>query len=186
MAVAPPPIKLTWDDYKLFPNDGRRHELIDGQHIMSPSPKSKHQDASSNLFWLLQSFIRPRRLGRLYAAPFDVIFSQFDVVEPDLLFIAALRVKKLVKDWVRGAPDLVVEILSPSMGEIDRSLKFKQYEKFGVREYWLVDPEIESVEIFVLRDSGYELLTSVKGKQRVKSEALAGLDFVAHEIFDMD
>jgi Uma2 family endonuclease len=184
MAATLRKIKLTYDDYRLFPNDGRRHELIDGEHIMSPSPKSKHQNAESNLTRLLGNFVRQKKLGKVYPAPFDVILSEFDVVEPDLLFIAAARVGKLVQDWVRGAPDLVIEILSESTEAIDRTLKFKQYEQFGVREYWIVDPEAEIVEVYVLRAQGYESLAKVRGGERIESKVLPGLDFHVAEIFE--
>ena len=177
-------IKFTYDDYRLFANDGRRHELVDGEHVISPSPKSKHQNAASNLVRLLGNFVRRNKLGKVYPAPFDVILSEFDVVEPDVLFIAAARVEEIVRDWVRGAPDLVIEILSESTEEADRTLKLKQYEKFGVLEYWIVDPDSEIVKVYGLGEAGYELLANLKDGEKVQSKVLPGLDFQNGEIFE--
>ena len=139
--------KLTWDDYARFPDDGNRHELIDGRHYVSPSPRSRHQDILANLHLLLAPKVRELGLGRLFFAPLDVIFSDFDVVEPDLLFVRKERAG-IVQDWVRGAPDLVVEIISPSTRPRDERLKRDLYERFGVAEYWLVDPEAETVAVY--------------------------------------
>ncbi len=176
-------VRLTYKEYRHFPNDSKRHELIDGDHLMAPSPIAKHQRASMNLLFALESFIRQHELGRAFAAPFDVILSEFDVVEPDILFISTERLKTLVKDWVRGAPDLVVEILSPSTEEIDRTLKMKLYEKFGVREYWIVDPETASIEVYALRKNVYKLFSRARRGQRAKSEVLAGFVCDTESIF---
>ncbi len=176
-------IRFTHADFMQFPNDGKRHELIDGDHIATPSPVSKHQIASRNLLLALQSFVEREKLGEVFAAPFDVILSEFDTVEPDLIFIRAERVRALVKDWVRGAPDLVIEILSPSSEKIDRGLKKKLYEKYGIAEYWIVDPDAETIEVYVRRASGYRLVSRARGKQSVKSELFAGLTFVTAAIF---
>lgn len=167
-------VRLTYKEYRQFPNDGKRHELIDGDHIMTPSPVAKHQRALFNLASLLKSFVEDHKMGEVFVAPFDVILSEFDVVEPDILFVSAERAKTLIKDWVRGAPDLVIEVLSPSTEEIDRGMKMKVYEKYGVREYWIVDPEAESIEVFALRRNTYKLFSRSHKGQRAKSEVLAG------------
>lgn len=175
--------KLTYDDLRLFPNDGKRHELIDGEHIMTPAPRTKHQRASMNLAARLYNFVQSQKLGHLFTAPFDIVFSDFDVTEPDLVFISRARENILTEDNVRGAPDLVVEILSPSTAEMDRKAKFTLYEKYGVREYWIVSPEAENVQIFALRAKGYELLGNFTGEQQVRSEVLSGFTCAAEEVF---
>ncbi len=175
--------KLTYDDLRLFPNDGKRHELIDGEHIMTPAPKTSHQRASINLATLLHTFVRAHNLGAVFSAPFDIVFSDFDVTEPDLIFISRARENILTEDNARGAPDLVIEILSPSTAEMDRKTKFRLYEKYGVREYWLVSPEAENVQIFALRANGYELLGNFTGGQQVRSEVLSGFACGAEEVF---
>ncbi|MDE3087761.1 MAG: Uma2 family endonuclease [Chloroflexota bacterium] len=176
-------VKLSYDDLRLFPEDGKRHETIDGEHIISPVPKTAHQNASGNLSALLHGFARQHSLGRVFSAPFDVVFSDFDVTEPDLLFISREREKILTEDNARGAPDLIVEILSPSTTEIDRKVKYALYEKYGVREYWIITPDAEIVQIFALRPGGYELLGNFSGKEEVRSEVLSRFTCRAEEIF---
>jgi Uma2 family endonuclease len=107
-------VKLTYDDFLLFPDDGKRHELIDGEHYVTPSPNTKHQRVSSNLHWMLRSYLEGHPIGEVFYAPFDVVFSDFDVVEPDLLYISRERAAEvLTSKHVKGTPDLVIEIGSP-------------------------------------------------------------------------
>jgi Uma2 family endonuclease len=141
------PIRLTYDDYVNFPDDGRRHELIDGEHILTPSPLARHQRISSRLHLALGGHVQATRVGEVFYAPFDVILSDHDVVEPDLLFVSNER-RGIVRDWVRGAPDLAVEILSPSTRRLDEVRKLHLYDRFGVREYWVVDPDINTIKVY--------------------------------------
>jgi Uma2 family endonuclease len=143
----PEPVKFTYDDYVNFPDDGRRHELIDGEHFVTPSPDRRHQEISLRLTVALASFLREHRLGALYEAPLDVILSDTDVVEPDILYVSNERAAILGK-WVHGAPDLVVEILSPSTRKVDEAIKRHLYDRVDVREYWIVDPELEIVKVY--------------------------------------
>ena len=152
--MATPAKKLTWDDYLLFPDDGKRHELIDGVHYVTASPVLRHQAILGNLHLLLGPLVRERELGQVYFAPLDVILSDVDVVEPDLLFVRSERAE-IIEQWVRGAPDLVVEILSPSTRRRDERLKRDLYERRGVDEYWIVDPEAETVKVYHLVDGAY-------------------------------
>ena len=149
MKRASPGVKLTYEDYVLFPEDGKRHELIDGEHYVTPAPIRKHQAVVGNLHGLIWSYLQQRPIGRVFTAPFDVIFSEFDVVEPDLLYISRERSQEIeTSPWVKGAPDLVVEIGSPSTRKRDETIKRRLYERFGVVEYWVVDPEIDAVKVF--------------------------------------
>src|SRR5438128_3226950 len=148
-------VKLTYEDFLLFPDDGKRHELIDGEHYVTPSPKTKHQRVSGNLFAALHNHVHPRRAGQLLAAPMDVLLSDTDVVEPDLLFISAARSSIITEPNIQGAPDLVVEILSEGTRKTDEITKRKLYERFGVTEYWVVDPELETVKVYRLSDRRY-------------------------------
>jgi Uma2 family endonuclease len=141
------PIRLTYDDFVHFPDDGRRHELIDGEHIVTPSPVSRHQEVSVRLTWALHDYLRQHPVGKVFAAPLDVILSNQDVVEPDILFVSNER-REIVHDWVRGAPDLAVEILSVSTRRLDETLKLDLYDRFGVREYWVVDPDIGAITVY--------------------------------------
>jgi Uma2 family endonuclease len=147
---------LTYEDFVLFPDDGKRHELIDGEHVVKPSPSTRHQLVLRNLDRALDRFVHERALGRVVFAPLDVVLSRHDVVEPDLLYISADRASILTAANVQGAPDLVVEVLSPSSRRQDEVLKRDLYERGGVAEYWIVDPESESVKVFRRATEGEE------------------------------
>jgi Uma2 family endonuclease len=139
--------RLTHADYLLFPDDGKRHELIGGEHFVTPSANLRHQRISANLFRRLDSFLREHQLGEVFFAPLDVIFTDHDVVEPDLIVVLRER-SAILQDWVRGVPDLLVEIVSPSNRRHDEVRKRDLYERVGVSEYWLVDPEVEMVKVY--------------------------------------
>src|SRR5262245_49824527 len=113
MKPAQPGVKLTHDDFLLFPDDGLRHELIDGEHYVTPSPVRRHQRIVGNIFLLLRTHLESHPFGEVILSPLDVILSKHDVVEPDLLYVSKDRRGAILKDWARGAPDLVVEIGSP-------------------------------------------------------------------------
>jgi Uma2 family endonuclease len=186
MATPAYKLKFTYDDYLLFPDDGRRHELIGGEHYVTPAPLTRHQDASSNLHRLLSVFIYEHRLGRLYAAPFDVVLSDEDVVQPDLAFISQGRLAIRKERGAVGAPDLVVEILSESTRKTDETVKRKLYEWAGVSEYWVVDPVLETVKVYRLTGSAYERAAelSVEAGDRLETPLLPGLTIVLAQIFE--
>lgn len=141
--------RLTYADFVLFPDDGKRHELIDGVHYVTPSPNFAHQELVGRLHLAIGNFLASRRhLGRVLLAPFDVVFSDYDVVEPDLLFIGGDQPEILTEANVQGAPALVIEILSPSTRRRDEGIKRKLFDEKGVREYWLVDPKGLRVSVY--------------------------------------
>ena len=157
MKPANPGVKLTYDDYLLFPEDGMRHELIDGEHYVTPTPNMRHQVISGNLFGMIWSYLQQHPIGRVFAAPLDVIFSEFDVVEPDVLYLSRQRVAELAPSpWVKGAPNLVVEIGSPSTRKRDETIKRRLYERFGVDEYWIIDPELDTIKVYRRANERYE------------------------------
>jgi Uma2 family endonuclease len=147
------PIRYTYEDYLTFPDDGRRHELIDGEHFVTPAPVRGHQRLALRLAFALEGWLRQHPVGELNVAPMDVILSDVDVVEPDLLFVSNEHAGILGK-WVHGVPDLVIEILSPSTRRVDEITKRRLYERVGVREYWIVDGEIEAVTVYRRQDDG--------------------------------
>jgi Uma2 family endonuclease len=124
--------RLTYDDYCLLPNNGRRYEIIDGELFVTPSPRRAHQNVVAQLSYYLVEFARREERGRVYVAPFDVVFSLFDVVEPDILYVSKERASVVTEKNVQGAPDLVVEVLSETTAEIDRTTKLKLYARYGV------------------------------------------------------
>ena len=132
--------QLTYEDYLLFPDDGKRHEVIDGDHYVTPAPRTKHQRISANLTVALGSFVKRRGMGLVLAAPSDVILSDENVVQPDLLFVSTARTGIVTEDNIRGAPDLVVEIIAETTRKKDEVTKRKLYERFGVQEYWVGGP----------------------------------------------
>jgi Uma2 family endonuclease len=144
-----PGVKLTYDDFVQFPDDGLRHELIDGEHYVTPSPNTKHQAVSMKLTLLIGGWLESRPIGRLFYAPFDVVFSNFDVVEPDLLYLSNARAAEaLTPQHVRGVPELVIEIGSPGTRKRDETVKRQLYERAGVSEYWVVDPELDTIRVY--------------------------------------
>ena len=144
-----PGVKLTYDDFVQFPDDGQRHELIDGEHYVTPSPNRKHQRVSGNIHLLIGAWLEQRPIGQLFYAPFDVVFSRFDVVEPDLLYMSNERAANvLTAANVQGTPELVIEIGSPGTRKRDETIKRRLYERAGVSEYWVVDPELDVVRVY--------------------------------------
>lgn len=153
--VAGSDTRLTVDDFMLFPDDGRRHEIIDGVHYVTPSPFTRHQAVLGRLHLSLGNYLEARPdLGRVFFAPFDVIFSRWDVVEPDLLVIAGDQLEILTAKHVVGAPAIVVEVLSPGTRKVDESIKRRLFERGGVREYWLIDPKLDVVKVYRRQPSG--------------------------------
>jgi Uma2 family endonuclease len=140
--------RLTYDDLARMPDDGMRHEIIDGVHYVTPSPARRHQVLFRRLFLAIGGYLEIHpNVGEVYGAPFDTVFTKWDVVEPDLLFVAADQLNILTEPNVQGAPALVVEILSPRTKRRDLGVKLQLYDRGGVREYWIVDPEENSVTI---------------------------------------
>ena len=143
-------IVLTYEDYLRLPNDDRRYEILEGELFVSPAPNTKHQIVSMNLAAILHEYARKHKWGRVMIAPTDVILSQTHVVQPDLLFISSPRRKILTEKNVQGAPDLIVEILSEFTEDQDRTLKMQIYARHSVKEYWLIDPDRETLEVYEL------------------------------------
>ncbi len=142
-------VRLTYDDFLLFPDDGKRHELIDGVHYVTPSPRLRHQDLVGRLHGEIFLYLREHpAAGRLFIAPLDVVLSNYDVVEPDLLFIAGDQAGIMTEKNIQGAPALVVEVMSKSTRKRDSQIKRRLFEQVGVREYWLIDPELDTVQVF--------------------------------------
>ena len=141
-------MKLTYDDFVLFPDDGKRHELIDGEHYVTAAPNIRHQQILLELAFLIRRWLEDHRVGRVFMAPLDIVLSTFDVVEPDLLYVSNARADALAGIHVRGAPDLVIEVASKGTRKRDETIKRRLYERAGVTEYWIVDPEIDAVRVY--------------------------------------
>jgi Uma2 family endonuclease len=156
-----PSPKLTYDEFLRFPDDGNRHELIDGDHYVTPSPSIRHQEISMNLAVELGLHLKQHRNGVAFFAPLDVVFSNWDVVEPDMLYVSRERANVLAGKHVRGAPDLVAEILSPSTRKTDEVTKRELYERWGVAEYWMIDPERETISVHRRVNDTFQLVAEL-------------------------
>lgn len=182
--------KLTYEDYCLFPEDGRRHELIDGEHWMSPAPFLKHQRIVAHLTRILDGWAEENATGSVFPAPVDVVLSPVDVVQPDLVYVSAGRAEILTEANIQGAPDLVVEILSGSTRRHDLVVKRRLYERFEVAEYWVIDPDIETVTVWRLVGGelarAAELSTDAPAlgeASRFESPLLPGLSIALEDLF---
>jgi Uma2 family endonuclease len=164
--------RLTYDDFLLFPDDGLRHEIIDGEHYVTPSPNMRHQVLVGRLYFEIELYLRQHPGGgQVFMAPLDVLFTRWDVVEPDLLFVASNQLDVLTEKNVQGAPALVIEILSPSTRKTDEHVKRQLFDRGGVREYWVVDPELDVVQVFRRQDDGQ--FPSVAELSRERNDQLA-------------
>ena len=178
--------KLTYDDFVLFPDDGMRHELIDGEHYVTPSPNRKHQEIIGRLYLTIGNWLQLHAIGRLYLSPFDVVISPFDVVEPDLLYMSNERAALVLTDAnVQGVPELVIEVGSPSTRKRDETIKRRLYEKSGVSEYWVVDPERDVVRVYCAVEKGFgkPVERSLEAGDVLTTPLLAGLELPLSEIF---
>lgn len=142
-------MRLTYDDFVLFPDDGKRHEIIDGEHYVTPSPNVGHQVLVRRFVYDLENYFRSHpQAGQVFSAPLDVLLSPYDIVEPDLLVVTGDQIDILTEKNVQGPPALVIEVLSKGTRKRDAQIKRRLFERTGVREYWLVDPELDAVQVF--------------------------------------
>jgi Uma2 family endonuclease len=155
-------VKLTYDDVVHFPDDGMRHELIDGEHFVTPSPNTSHQRISRRLALAIGQWLQAHPIGEVFFAPFDVVFTKFDVVDPDLLYISKSRAREMLTDTHGLGADLVVEIGSPGTRRRDETLKLQLYQRAAVIEYWFVDPEHEIVRVYARAGNRFEAPQALK------------------------
>ena len=173
----------TYDDYLELPDDGNRYEIINGELIMVPAPYTIHQEVSGNLEFQLRLYIEKEKVGKIYDAPVDVILSETNVVQPDISFISNERSAIITEKNISGAPDVVIEIISPSSAYYDLIEKKELYEKYGVKEYWLVDPKKHWIEVHVNTDSKFQLHQRCDKEGTIHSVVLADFDLDLTNIF---
>lgn len=182
MASSTSTFKFTYEDYRNAPED-KRYELLDGDLAVTPAPGEAHQRASRNLTILLGQWAKLAGTGHVYAVPFDVMLTETDVVQPDLLFVSNEREHIITEENVQGAPDLVVEVLSPSTAERDRTFKRSLYAKHGVKEFWLVDTAAKTVTVLLREDQRFALAGAYGVGQNLTSATLNNLTIDPTEIF---
>ena len=182
MVSPKPKAKLTYEDYAKTPDD-ERWELIDGELFRMPSPNVTHQRTSRQLLLRVAPFVEERNLGEVFAAPMDVVLSDTDTVEPDLLFISRERMGIITRLNIQGAPDLVAEIHSPSTAQRDLTAKRELYARHGVKEYWPIDPVARTVTVLLLGEGDYVEAGVYGAGDTVTSPTLEGLSFRVEDIF---
>ena len=175
MTQQKPKIKFTVADYMTTPED-RRYQLLDGDLILAPAPTIRHQRILRRLAVLLDELAVENGLGEVFLAPCDVVLSNYDVFQPDILFVSNERRGLITEANIQGAPDLVVEILSPATAQHDREYKRTLYSRHGVREYWLVDPEEDSVEVWTESGTGLVQTAAFQLGDTLASPPLEGLN----------
>jgi Uma2 family endonuclease len=176
--------RVSYEEFRELPDDGKRYELIHGEVHVSPAPKTKHQRAHSKLFVSLGSHVTTKGLGELLSAPLDVRLDEDTVVQPDLVFISNARATIILEDYIDGAPDLVVEILSPSTTAYDRATKLALYAEAGVPWVWFLDPQAKTVEILKLEGRKYLVDSILAGHQVLTSGSFPGWQLPLDELFD--
>lgn len=173
----------TYEDYRSLP-EGAPYQLIGGELVLTPTPSTYHQIISGRLQFQIVAFVTRQNLGLVLNAPVDVCFGETDTYQPDILFIPRERMEIIEPARINGAPDLVVEILSPATAYYDLRKKFKIYERYGVKEYWIVDPEDKSVQVFTLKEGKFILDQEAGSAGEVSSRLLSGFTVHLASIFE--
>jgi Uma2 family endonuclease len=177
-----PRIKFNVDDYMSAP-EGKRYQLLGGEMILAPSPTTRHQRTLFRLAQAVNEFVAAHNLGEVFVAPYDIVFSVHDVAQPDLLFVSNERSAIITEANIQGAPDLVIEVLSPGTAQYDQGYKRTLYSRFGVREYWLVDPDTEMAEVLTASEQGLVSHATDQRSDTLTSPLLAGLSLSLEQIF---
>ncbi|MDZ7262341.1 MAG: Uma2 family endonuclease [candidate division KSB1 bacterium] len=175
--------RYTYQDYCALPDDRMRYEIINGELFMSPAPTINHQRISRKLEMILCDFVEQNDLGEIFDAPCDVVFSNEDVVQPDLVFVSKKKSGIITEDNIQGAPDLVVEITSPATERADRLEKKATYERFGVKEYWIVDSKKNLLEVWMLSGSKFKKHGVFSQQDVLTSPLLKGLTIELNRVF---
>ena len=176
---------LTYEDYCQIPEDGNRYEVIDGLLFMAPAPFVRHQRVSLQISFRLVEYVKLSGSGEVFYAPCDVVLSENNIVQPDVLYISENRTSIITDKNVQGPPDLLIEILSQSNRQHDEIVKRELYERFGVLEYWIVDPDAETVKVYRLQDGSYgePSILSRKNNDELESPLLPGFCCTLDELF---
>jgi len=175
--------RWTYNDY-LQIDDNNRYEIYRGGLIMVPAPNLWHQIYSRNLEYLMWSYVKEKNLGQVFYAPVDVILSEDDVYQPDIVFVSMERLDIAKDRGIFGAPDVIVEIISPNTTIYDTIEKREVYEEYGVKEFWLVNPDEKAVEIFVLKDGVYKRHSYARKDGKVNSKVINGFIADLKDIFE--
>jgi Uma2 family endonuclease len=176
--------KLNFEQFRQLPSDGKRYELVRGEVHVTPAPATRHQAILQNLSGNLWSHVIKNHLGEVWTAPLDVRLGEDTALQPDLIFISNASAGIIQENWIAGAPDLIVEVLSPSTRAYDRATKLPIYADAGVPEVWLMDSQAKTVEVLKLRGKKYFVEATHAGDQVLTSNLFPGWKLPLHDLFD--
>ena len=174
--------KYTYQDYAKLP-EGAPYQLINGEFVMTPAPKPYHQRLLKRILISLSKYVDNHSMGEVLCAPIDVFFSKTETYQSDIIYISKDRLPIIAEDKVEGAPDLIVEILSPTTAEYDLRHKKQIYEQHNVKEYWIVDPIEKSVDVYTNKGNKYELIDKFHKSQVLKSSLIKRLEIDLSDVF---
>jgi len=176
--------KLSFEEFRQLPIDGKRYELVRGEVHVTPAPPTRHQFTVQNLAGSLWPHVVKNNLGEVWTAPLDVRLSGETALQPDLIFVSNARAGIIQENWIAGAPDLVVEVLSPSTAAYDRVTKLPAYAESGVPEFWLIDSQAKTVEVLRLQGRKYFVEATHAGDQVLTSNLFPGWQLPLRDLFD--
>ena len=176
--------KLTYEEFRQLPDDGKRYELVGGEVRLTPAPNTKHQFVVHNLDMAISPYVQKNKLGEVWEAPLDVRLTEDTALQPDLVFVASRRLEIVREEFIAGAPDLVVEVLSASTAVHDRATKLPIYAKAGVPEFWLIDSQAKTVEVLKLQGKKYFVDAILAGDQVLTSDLFPGWQLPLRDLFD--
>ena len=174
---------FNYRDYFLFPDNGKRYQILEGELFMTPPPGFSHQNSVTQLTIMLGQYLNRNQIGKVFCAPFAVVLSDINVVEPDLVYVSNAR-KNLIKErGIFGSPDLMVEVLSKGNKKMDRITKFKLYARFKIPHYWIVDPMEKTMELYQLEKGEYRLTSKKQGSEVMSPSLFPGLEFSLKDLW---
>lgn len=176
--------KLTYEEFRQLPDDGKRYELIQGEVHLTPSPTTRHQWVLTNLHLGLGPHVRKGNLGEVWEAPLDVQLTADTAVQPDLIYVSNACAEIIQENFIAGAPDLAVDILSPSTAAHDRATKLRLYAEAGVPQVWYIDPKAKTVEVLKLESRKYFVEAALAGDQVLTSDLFPGWELPLDKLFD--
>lgn len=179
----PPQGSWTYDDYAALPDDGNRYEIVNGVLIMAPAPSPEHQSIAVRIAYYMFPHIDLAGIGKLLTAPLDVDLGPKNVYQPDLVVVLNTHLDRVAEKKIIGAPDLVVEVASPSTAAYDRLTKYEKYAHAGIIEYWIVKPKSRSVEVLVLEGREYRSLGVFNGQATLPSRVVPELPVRVEQFF---
>jgi Uma2 family endonuclease len=179
----PPQGSWTYEDYAALPDDGQRYEIVNGVLVMAPAPTPEHQSIAVRIAYYMFPHVDLAGIGRLLPSPIDVELGPKQVFQPDVVVILNAHLDRIAAKRIIGAPDLVVEVVSPGSGVMDRIAKYAVYAHAGIPEYWIVKPENRTVEVFVLEDGEYRSPGIFTGQATLPSRVVPGLPVRVEQFF---